>query len=110
MSTLAKEKSVSKETSNISNVIKPASNTNNIKNDFNKVGKPLQGGSSNLNNTKKPVDSSNLKNGNIKSLLEKAKSKNNDIIKPENNINISRSNDKNIKDQKVNNKTVVILN
>jgi len=42
-----------------------------------------------------------LKNGNIKSLLEKANSSNNNINKPTNNINISGINDKNIKDQKV---------
>jgi len=56
-----------------------------------------------LNNIKKPADTSNLKNGNIKSLLEKAKSSNNNnIIKPSNNTNITRINDKTGLDQKVN--------
>lgn len=95
LNTPSKEKSVSKDTSDNLNA-KP----NKI--DSNKISKTIQSGSSNINNIKKPSDSSNLKNGSIKNLLEKANSTINNINKQANNINISRNNDKTFKDQKVN--------
>lgn len=55
----------------------------------------------NQNNSKKPSDTSNLKNGSIKSLLEKANSSNINVSKTANNFNLTRTIDKASKDHKV---------